>query len=69
MEELGPTQIIQLENHGINNNDIQKLLDAGFHTIEAILFTTKKALVKVKGMSDKKVDKIIAACIVNSHIF
>lgn len=43
-------------------NDIKKLLEAGFYTVESILYTTKKTLVKTKGITDNKIDKIIAAC-------
>lgn len=42
--------------------DINKLKEAGFHTVEAVAFTPKKALVIVKGLSENKVDKILEAC-------
>lgn len=64
-EELeidGPTPIKALEEKGINNGDIKKLEEAGFHTVEAVAFTPKKHLVIVKGLSEAKVDKIIDAC-------
>ena len=35
--------------------------EAGYHTIEAVAFTPKKALVQTKGLSENKVDKIIEA--------
>jgi hypothetical protein len=46
---------------GINLGDIQKLSDAGFKTVEAVMYCTKKSLVGVKGIGENKVDKIIEA--------
>ena len=65
MEELdldGPTQIIELVKKGIQENDVKKLIEAGYHTVEAVAFTPKKALIQVKGLSEAKVDKILEAC-------
>lgn len=61
MELDGPTPVKALEEKGINAGDIKKLEEAGFHTVEAIAFTPKKALVQVKGLSEAKVDKIVEA--------
>lgn len=61
-EQVGPKPIIGLEQHGIANGDIKKLIEAGFHTIESIVFQPKKALVLVKGLSETKIDKILEAC-------
>jgi len=36
-------------------------MDAGFKTVESIMFSTRKLLVSVKGMSEQKIDKIIDA--------
>jgi len=41
--------------------DIKKLIDAGFRTIESVLFTPKKNLLLVKGLSEAKLDKILEA--------
>ena len=60
--DSGPIPVQQLETVGINNNDIKKLEEAGLLTIEAVMYTTKKALTKVKGLSENKVAKIMAAC-------
>lgn len=61
LEIEGPTPIKALEEKGINAGDIKKLEEAGYHTIEAVAFTPKKALVQTKGLSENKVDKIIEA--------
>ncbi|XP_032221698.1 DNA repair protein RAD51 homolog B [Nematostella vectensis] len=56
---IGPLSIRKLEEHGISANDVNKLIDAGFHTIEAITYTPKKHLLSIKGISEAKADKII----------
>ncbi len=35
--------------------------DAGFFTVKSVLMKTKKQLVQVKGLSEPKIEKIIAA--------
>lgn len=65
-EEEGATtttynDIDQLQAHGINQADIQKLKSAGMCTVLGVLMTTRKDLLSVKGMSDGKVDKILEA--------
>ena len=61
VEIEGPTPIKALEEKGINAGDVKKLEEAGFHTVEAVAFTPKKALINVKGLSEAKVDKIVEA--------
>eukprot|EP01080_Neovahlkampfia_damariscottae_P009468 gene9468-1674_t len=51
----------ELENEGVSASDIEKLKKDGYYTIESILSTPKKNLLLVKGVSDAKADKIIAA--------
>ena len=51
---------ISLQQHGISANDVKKLVDAGFFTVEAVAYTPKKALLAVKGISEAKADKILA---------
>lgn len=59
-EEVGgPLRIAKLETFGISTADIKKLSDAGFHTVEALAFTPKKALLAIKGISEVKADKIL----------
>ena len=50
-----------LEEQGISAADIKKMKDAGYNTVESILFTPKKALIDVKGISEGKLDKILEA--------
>lgn len=47
-----------LMEHGIAANDIQKLQDAGFHTVESIAHATSRKLAGVKGISEAKVNKL-----------
>jgi meiotic recombination protein DMC1 len=48
----------ELQNHGISAVDIQKLKIAGICTIKGVNMTSKRALLKVKGLSEAKVEKI-----------
>ena len=57
----GPILVSALEQQGIAAGDIKKLQEGGFNTVEAIAFTTKKTLINVKGISEAKADKIMAA--------
>ena len=47
------------QGNGISANDIKKLLDAGYHTVESVAYTPKKALLAIKGISEAKADKIL----------
>lgn len=38
---------------------MKKLVEAGFHTVEAIAFTPKKTILTIKGISEAKADKIL----------
>eukprot|EP00045_Choanoeca_perplexa_P002415 m.24397 g.24397 ORF g.24397 m.24397 type:complete len:335 (-) comp11505_c0_seq1:47-1051(-) len=59
-EEGGPLPLNALEQGGISANDCRKLMEAGFHTVEAIAYVPKKHLLAVKGISEAKADKILA---------
>jgi len=47
-----------LQEHGIAANDIQKLQNAGYHTVESIAHATVRKLSDVKGISEAKVAKL-----------
>ncbi|KAH0620601.1 hypothetical protein JD844_021243 [Phrynosoma platyrhinos] len=59
-ESFGPQPISRLEQCGINANDVKKLEEAGFHTVEAVAYAPKKELLNIKGISEAKADKILA---------
>lgn len=59
--ELHFTPVERLIEAGINKSDIDKLKDAGFNSVEAICYATKKAICEVKGVSDNKYEKIVKA--------
>jgi DNA repair protein RAD51 len=44
---------------GISASDTDKLVKAGYHTVEAVAFTPKKQLLTIKGISEAKADKIL----------
>lgn len=50
--------IEELESHGVNKNDIIKLKEGGFNTIESIAHATLRRLIEVKGLSEAKIGKI-----------
>ncbi|KAI3402987.1 hypothetical protein KGF56_004240 [Candida oxycetoniae] len=47
-----------LQDQGINASDITKLRGAGICSIASVLSTTRRNLVKIKGLSEVKVEKI-----------
>ncbi|TPX30879.1 hypothetical protein SmJEL517_g05650 [Synchytrium microbalum] len=59
-EVHGPLPVARLEQFGVSATDIKKLVEAGFHTVEAVAFTPKKTLLTIKGISEAKADKILA---------
>ena len=59
VEDGGPILVNKLEQHGISANDIKKLTDAGFFTVESLAYTPKKTLMAIKGISEAKADKIL----------
>lgn len=52
---------LTIQEFGLSSNDCQKLYDAGYCTVESVAFTPRKALLAVKGISEGKADKILAA--------
>ncbi|KAJ3014493.1 UNVERIFIED_CONTAM: recombinase rad51 [Siphonaria sp. JEL0065] len=60
-EEVASVLKVQLlEQYGIHATDVKKLCDAGFYTVESVAFTPRKTLIAIKGLSEQKVDKILA---------
>ncbi|KAG0440847.1 Meiotic recombination protein DMC1/LIM15 like protein [Dictyocoela muelleri] len=57
-EETLIVPIEELQNHGIGMADILKLKQAGICTLKGVYMLNKKALCKIRGMSEAKVDKI-----------
>ncbi|KAH9968232.1 Rad51-domain-containing protein [Russula dissimulans] len=48
----------ELQQHGINMQDILKLKAAAINTVSGVNMTTRKQMLKIKGMSEAKVEKI-----------
>lgn len=59
-EMTGPMPINTLESHGVSAADIKKLKEAGYYTVESVVYAPKKSLLAIKGISDAKADKIMA---------
>lgn len=60
-DSSGPILVQSLEQVGVAAADVKKLQEGGFNTVEAIAFSTRKQLIGVKGISEAKADKIMAA--------
>ncbi|KAG2226773.1 hypothetical protein INT45_005738 [Circinella minor] len=58
MDETFYTSIDELQAHGIGMADINKLKGAGVCTVRGAQMMIKKNLLKIKGLSETKVDKI-----------
>ncbi|KAF8526500.1 hypothetical protein JB92DRAFT_3081598 [Gautieria morchelliformis] len=59
----------ELQQHGINVQDITKLKSAGLNTITGVRMNSKRQLLKIKGLSEAKVEKIkdaVAKCLGSS---
>ncbi|TCD68109.1 Meiotic recombination protein dmc1 [Steccherinum ochraceum] len=52
----------ELQQHGINMQDILKLKAAAINTVSGVNMTTRRQMLKIKGMSEAKVEKIKARC-------
>ena len=57
-EQFGPLLVKVLEQHGISGTDCKKLQDAGFYTVESVVYAPRKKLLEIKGISEQKADKI-----------
>ncbi|TNY16983.1 putative DNA repair protein RAD51 [Rhodotorula diobovata] len=58
-ERMLPQSINVLQGHGVKAGECQKLIEAGYATLEAVAYTPKKILCQVKGISEAKADKIL----------
>ncbi|KIR35499.1 meiotic recombinase Dmc1 [Cryptococcus deuterogattii MMRL2647] len=63
-EEFGGSfeSVDELQQHGINALDIAKLKAAGIVTILGVAQTPRKNLLKIKGLSEAKVEKLKETC-------
>ena len=51
-------EVEKLQEAGLNAADLKKLKESGFHTVTSVLYSMKKDLVAVKGLSEQKVEKV-----------
>ena len=47
-EQFGPLLVNKLEGQGISANDVKKLQEGGYYTVEAVAYAPKKALITIK---------------------
>jgi hypothetical protein len=55
--------IDKLQEHGFSANDIEKLRAAGHYTVESVTYCAKRELNEIKGLSENKIEKIMAECL------
>ncbi|WWC72788.1 meiotic recombinase Dmc1 [Kwoniella pini CBS 10737] len=55
---VGFESVDELQSHGINAQDITKLKAAGIVTVLGVAQTTRRHLMKIKGLSEAKVEKL-----------
>ncbi|KCZ77780.1 hypothetical protein H311_01207, partial [Anncaliia algerae PRA109] len=55
----GPILIEELKKVGVTTADINKLVEAGYNTVESLAFTPKKQIMNIKGFSEVKAEKIL----------
>ncbi|GAB9468092.1 hypothetical protein Gpo141_00005418 [Globisporangium polare] len=60
-EFQGPRLVSCLEQAGVNATDVNKLKEAGMHTVDAVAMATKKQLITIKGISEVKAEKMLKA--------
>uniref|UniRef100_K3W7L7 DNA repair protein RAD51 homolog n=1 Tax=Globisporangium ultimum (strain ATCC 200006 / CBS 805.95 / DAOM BR144) TaxID=431595 RepID=K3W7L7_GLOUD len=60
-EFQGPRLVNCLEQAGVNATDVNKLKEAGMHTVDAVAMATKKQLIAIKGISEVKAEKMLKA--------
>ena len=54
-EEHASNHISRLEACGIAAADLRKFQEAGYHTVDAVAYASKKQLITIKGISEAKV--------------
>uniref|UniRef100_A0AC35FL95 Uncharacterized protein n=1 Tax=Panagrolaimus sp. PS1159 TaxID=55785 RepID=A0AC35FL95_9BILA len=59
--DLNFTRIQDLEQHGFHANDLKKLAEQGYCTVESIAFAPRKEIFAVKGIGEGKVEKLIVS--------
>jgi len=57
-EQFGPLLVNQLEKCGVSAADIKKLQEAGYYTVESVVYAPRKKLCDIKGISETKAEKI-----------
>lgn len=58
LQESWIVDIDAIQSHGINVGDISKLKSNGYYTIASVHAATRRNLLKIKGFSEIKVEKI-----------
>ena len=57
-EDAGAIPIEEIQKHGINATDMNKLKAAGLFTVQSLAYATSKQLLDIKGISEAKMKKM-----------
>ena len=61
VEDAVPPRIAELEKLGIKAKTVEVLVKAGFYTVESVVYTPRRALEAIKGLSEAEVTKCLEA--------
>jgi len=57
-EQFGPLLVTEFEKHGVSAADVKKLQEAGFFTVESVVYAPRKKVTDIKGISEAKAEKL-----------
>lgn len=55
-----PRSVAELEAAGVSKLDVEKLMNSGFHTVEAIAYTPKRALMHATSIPEQRINKVLS---------
>lgn len=62
-EEVAFRPVQHLETVGISKQDVTKLMSNGYTTVDSVAYATKRDLLKVNGLSENKIERILKEAI------
>ena len=55
----GPKPLAILKDYGISDSKIESFKRAGYHTVQAVQFVPRETLLKIPGISENSLDKVL----------
>ena len=68
-DTFGPMAVSALEQHGIGAGDVKKLVEAGYNTVESIVYAPKKQLLTIKGKESRSPSSVLKISIMLRFFF